>query len=204
MNKRVEKNLETYQPPKWLTDVLRLSQQSAGEGGRDEEFAQANPDFVHRCREAAQIALSITKLRNERQRIGFVPLSLTDYIQDLVKLTSVSLSQVLAWFGIRELAKPGPDEVGALARLARAIGMSLRETFAHMRIGFATQAGNVPGPLLVARQRSVRSRQTPLEECELALKHIEAGYDLERLRALYNVEMELHEVYGSGDHRTSF
>src|SRR5215510_14153379 len=90
-----------YEPPKWLDDALR---EVFDDGhGTAIEFSQPSEAFRERCREAANVALSMARLRNERRRIGFVPISLAEYIQGLVKVTGVQIDAVLARFGIDDI-----------------------------------------------------------------------------------------------------
>src|SRR4051812_38305197 len=77
----------------WLTDLLRES--SDYFAFQEDSSDRVSSDFRERCREAAAGALTLSQLRNERQRIGFVPLSLETYVQGLVKVTNVSLGPIL-------------------------------------------------------------------------------------------------------------
>lgn len=169
----------------WFADVL----------GATLPEASAEEAFRGRCHEAGAAAHSIARLRHERQRVGFVPLPLAEYIQGLVKLAGVPLGPVFARLGVTDLTCAEPDSVRGAARLAREVGISLRETLAHLRIGLAAQAGSAPFPLLVARCRATGHRRTPLEECEDVLKQIEVGYGLDGLRKLRNLESEIGAVY---------
>jgi hypothetical protein len=176
---------ESSGPAQWFTEVMRatLPEPSAEEA------------FRARCDEAAVVAHSIARLRRERQRVGFVPLPLAEYIHGLVKLASVPLGPVFSWLGVTDLTFAEPGSARGAARLAREIGMSLREALTHLRIGLAAQAGAAPVPLLVARHRSAGRRRTPLEECEEVLEQIEVGYDLDGLKRLRNLESAVGAVY---------
>jgi hypothetical protein len=169
----------------WFIEVLRatLPEPSAEEV------------FQGRCDEAVAAAYSIARLKRERQRVGFVPLPLTEYIHGLVKLAGVSLGPVFSTLGVNDLSAAESGSARGAARLAREIGMSLREALTHLRIGLAAQAGAAPVPLLVARHRSTGGRRTPLEECEEVLEQIEVGYDLDGLRRLRNLESEVGAIY---------
>ena len=176
---------ESAGPAPWFTEVLRatLPEPSAEEA------------FQGRCDEAGAAAHGIARLRREHQRVGFVPLPLAEYIHGLVKLAGVPLGPVFSWLGVSDLTSAEPGSARGAARLAREIGMSLREALTHLRIDLAAQAGAAPVPLLVARHRAPGRRRTPLEECEEVLEQIEVGYDLDGLRKLRNLESEVGAIY---------
>ena len=179
--------------PIWLTQAL----QQSGEYvlfNESEEGALA-PEFQNRCREAVAVALSLGQLRRERERIGFVPLSLSAYIQGLVKVTNISLSPIMKWLGLEELSQIGADSAVGLARLAQSLGIQLREALIHLRIGFAEQIDGAPMPLLIARHRSAGSGRNSFEECESVLTKIESGYDLESFKELRRAEFEFRSRY---------
>jgi hypothetical protein len=169
----------------WFTEVMRATLPEPA----------AEEAFHGRLDEAAAAAHGIARLRRERQRVGFVPLPLAEYIHGLVKLAGVPLGPVFSWLGVTDLTRGEPGSPRGAALLARAIGMSLREALTHLRIGLAAQAGAAPVPLLVARHRSTGQRRTPLEECEEVLKQIEVEYDLDGLRNLRNLESEVGAIY---------
>lgn len=185
--------IESYEPPDWLIDLLRISRGSTFFDEQTED--SISPELRSRYRAAAHIALNITKLRKERARIGFVPLSMADYIHGLVKVASVSLSQLLSWLGIDDLSRPNAKSAKGFARLAQEIGISLKEVLIHIRISFAEQIDSAPMPLLVARQRSTGTIRSQLEECDAVLSQIEAEYDLESLKELRRTEFEVRAAY---------
>ena len=194
---------ESYQPPEWLTQALRASAPSIL-ADRD-ALSAGDPAFEGRCRQAAEAALNIARLRAERQRVGFVPLPFSDYVEGLVKLASVSMQPVLSWLGVESLSGLEPKVVNACARLARAVGLSLREAATLIRISFAAQVGSAPLSLVVARRRAAGPQRTPLETSEAALREVEAGYDYGTLVELRRVESELDAAYtasGGGGHES--
>ena len=184
-----------YEPPEWLDDALR---QTFGGGGI--QFSEPSEAFKQRCRTAASVALSVAKLRNERQRIGFVPISLAEYIQGLIKVTGVRIDAVLARFGIDDITRLSTDSVRNLARLAQELNISLREVLIHVRIGFLEKVDSAPVPLLLARHRSAGLR-SQLDECEAVLGTAEAEYDGELLNELRRTEFEIRAAYMQGDSR---
>lgn len=187
-------HVDAYVPPAWLREALRLASESKtfGDGGR---APTAGGNFSRRCREAAGVAFSIAELRKERQRIGFVPLSLADYIQGLVKVTRADLSSVLSWFGVADLLRPTEESALALARLTRSLGIGLREALIHIRISLAGRGDAAPVPLLVARHRAGDGAGEQIEDYEAVLSQIEAEYDLVRLRELRRTEARVRSAY---------
>lgn len=180
-------------PPRWLSEALYGTSglvQFSYPDAFDEVAA-----FTRRCREGAKIALGISKLRKEQQRIGFVPLPFADYIQGLVKVSGVSLPEVLAKFGIKDLASSDERSAPTLARLAKAVGIGLRETLAHFNISFATQLNTAPIPLLVARYRRTEPRQTSVDACEAVLRQLASQYDLSSLKELRRIEVGVRAVF---------
>src|SRR3990172_1638002 len=136
--------IETYQEPEWFTEALRATRDAAYFVNPVIEPEQISLSFRERCRKAAEVALILETLRRERRRVGFVPLSLANYIEGLAKVTNVSLTPVLLWLGITDLAGFDHGSVKALARLAKDIEISIRETLVHLRISFADRFGLAP------------------------------------------------------------
>jgi hypothetical protein len=181
------------QPPGWLSDALGAAGGLLHFSFPDEP--DSNDSFIRRCREAAEVALGVAKMRKEQQRIGFVPLSFADYVQGLVKVSGVSLQKVLARYGIKDLSATDEDSAPLLARLAREVGMGVRETLAHINISLAAQLNAAPMPLLVARYRGVAARQTPVEVCEAVLRQLASDYDLPSLREVRRIEDSIRAVF---------
>lgn len=184
---------ESVVSPMWLTQALEEARDYAL--FNEPEDGTVNTQFQTRCREAAAVALNLAQLRRERERIGFVPLSLNAYIQGLVKITNVSLTPILKWLGLEELTQIGSSSALGLARLSHGLGIQLREALIHLRIGFAEQIDGAPMPLLIARHRSETGGRSSLEECESVLSKVESGYDLYRLKELRRAEFEFRSRY---------
>src|SRR5918912_546919 len=196
MNKadsELSESIESHDTPAWLTDVLRISRDSLLFSQFEDEPVSA--ELHEKFREAASIALNLGKLRKERERVGFVPLSLAAYVQGLVKVAKVPLAPILSWLGIDDLSQFSSASARGFARLAQGIGVELREALIHLRIGFAEQIDAAPMPLLVARQRSTGARRSHLEECEAVLGDIESEYELDALRQLRRTEFEFRAAY---------
>ncbi len=186
-----ETQAEDYHLPAWFVDALNISRSFALFRDVDAESEQVAAAFRQRCHDAADVALTMAKLRKERQRVGFVPLSFADYVQGLVRVAGVSLSSLLAWLGIADVSQTDAGSARALARLAREIGLNLREALAHARIGFAGRIDPAPIPVLVAHRRGGTTARNPLDECEAVLRELESEYDAEALSELRRIESEV-------------
>ncbi len=157
-----------------------------------------SPAFRVRCRDAALAPLALARLREERSRVGFVPLSMADYIEGIAKARGVSLTALLDSHGIAALGPPDAHSAPAFAGLARNLGMSFREALAHIRIGLAEAFEAPPAAILMARARSAPGRRLfPLDQCEAALEHIEASYTPAQSAELRRVESALRAAYAA-------
>lgn len=184
---------DVEQPPGWLSDTLGAASGFLHFSFPDEP--DSNDSFTRRCRDAAEVALGIAKMRKEQQRIGFVPLSFADYVQGLLKVSGVSLQKVLARYGIKDLSTTDEDSAPLLAHFAKEVGMGVRETLAHINISLAARLNAAPIPLLVARYRGAAARQTPVEVCEAVLRQLASDYDLHSLRELRRIEDGVRAVF---------
>lgn len=181
----------------WLNHALSLYKRSGFIVFENEEIKPSSAGFRQKCIDAAELAVSILKLRKERQRTRFAPLSFKEYILGLAKLSDVNLAPVLTWFGVKDLSTCDVSSPKALADLAQGIDMSLRETLAQVRIGFAMHSAG-PAAFAVSRVRSTSGARSTLEECETALKKFESNYDVDKLRELRGIELRIREGYEDG------
>jgi len=189
--KQETNNLENWRPAEWLEEALA----SAGEL---EEFATRAPKdvsvaFRNRCREAALGRFVLGALREERRRIGFVPLPLADYLQGIAQTAGVPLAGVLAPRGIDDLTRTDEAAAPALAGLAREIGMSLREAMAHLRLAFAAMHG-APAPAVLARRHPAAS--SALQDVEAELERVETGYNAALADELHRLEAAFRSAFG--------
>ena len=180
----------------WLTELLRQSFQDQGD--TETPLTKPSEDFHQRCEMAADAAFAITKLRNERRRIGFIPISLAEYLQGLMNITGAQIEAVLLRFGIDEVKNVTSESARKFARLAQELEISLREFLIHVRIGFVERIDSTPVPLLLAHHRSAGIRDQ-LSECEVVLGIAEAEYDGELLNELRRTEFEIRAAYKQGE-----
>jgi len=172
-------DLGEYEPPRWLQVAM--------------EASHVSPEFDARCREAGEVALDLARMRREKGRgQGFVDLSLGAYVDAIAQLASVDLARVLRWLEVPGLDPIDLTTVKGSMRLCKAIGLSLRETLAHVRIGFAGSAGFRPfNPEVFPRGGGRRG----LDRCEAALAEAETEYDLEILHRIRQLEAAIHSAY---------
>ena len=190
--KNEKEDISEYQPKDWVFEVLDLTKTAAAVESAEPPISEA---FMQRCAEAGKVALNFAKLRKARQRVGFVPLPAADYIRQLIKQVGIPESSILSWLGRDDFSLAEQKGVVDFARLAQRVGISLREALVHLRIGFASQMGSTPVPILLARSRSSYSDRKPIENSEAILQEIESGYDITNLRKLRTMEHKLTASY---------
>lgn len=183
-----EKDLNTYAneetAPAWLVEALQLAKDWQEDW---EEFQQPLEEpipaaFQARLAVTTEAALSLARLRREREQRGFMPMSLEPYLGELAKQANVSLPFVLERFGLSRLATAGVESAEALVRLAKTLGLELRELLAHLRLGVVVEHQLAPLAMVARRQfpggwRNPPQRPSPLEECEEYLDWLEQHTD---------------------------
>ena len=148
--------------PQWVSDLLG-------------QFHGSAP-FRERCRDAAVAAHAVAMMRREQERTGFAALSFARYVRGLAEITKVSLQPVLRWADIEDLEKVSPHAASAMARLAREIGLSPRQTEVMLRIGITERLGYASFPLAV--RRNEYRRGDGVDACATELEAIESQYPL--------------------------
>ncbi len=184
---------DIFAAPAWLIHKLQLAGDYAA--FTSDHQSAVSELFRARSREAAEIAYTLNKLHSEREKIGFLPMSIGDYVQGIAKVANLSLSPTLGWLGISNICRPDPQSAGAFARLGLELGLSLSEILAHIRVAIADIAGSSPIPLLMARCRSGTLGRNDLQTCISVLEEIEAKYDQSILQDLRLIETEIRAVY---------
>jgi len=155
--------------------------------------------FRRRGRTAAGAALAIARIIVERSRVGFLPLSLSHYLEELSKSAQVELRPLLAASGIEgEGGEPWP--LPAVARLCRRLGLTFREAFLHLGIGQAESIGARPVSMVMARRRTASGGSDPLAAYEAALREAVAEIDAtEKLQAWEADLRSAYEESGNGE-----
>jgi len=184
-----------HRPAEWLNEAL-ASARDLAEFSRPGIVAEGSPAFRRRCRDAALAALALARLRDERQRIGFVPLSLCDYIEGVAKSAGAPLDRLLAGLDISDLPRLDVESARALGRLAHAIGISLREALLHLRIQLAAAFETPEAALFTARARSGPGRRgAVLSDYDTVLERIEARYDPAQTQQLREMQAAMRAAY---------
>lgn len=186
-------------PVPWVEDMLELT--AFYEALLDHHSTQITEKFRQECIESADATWVMAKLQAGRERYGFHPLPLVDYLQKLAEIVNVSMVNVLERFGIAELSSPTIETVRPFARLAQQIGISLDETLMHFRIGLAELAGY--NLMLLSTRRSATGRHSlvgsptngPEKKCEQALAEVEAEYDAQQSQELIILKAEVLAVF---------
>jgi len=110
-------------PPELLLDLL--------------EAARAAIPPEERYREAGALAWKITRLRQERERLGFECVSLEVYLKRLADTLAIELGPVLEWFGIERLSPDAPIE--SLCRLGQELGIAASDLWAYLACAVADE-----------------------------------------------------------------
>ena len=176
----------------WLEAMLRIRHDLSLFDSSGPEPAEVSAAFAERCEAAAAAALGIARLRRERSRLGFVPLRLSEYLEELARSAKIEIHSLLAASGIHVEG----DELGplpAVARFCRRLGLSVREALVHLGFGLAERLGAPPVPVALARQDSPGRARDTFGAYEAALRgsftEIGAAGELQalevRLRAAY-------------------
>lgn len=173
-------------PPVWLQNALKANASDAEQS--------SNPAFQSRCDIAVQTALTLSLLRAQRGRIGFVPLSLADYVQDMAMVMGRSLQPVLNWLGIADIETVDRETAPALGKLARELGFSLREALAIINISYAEKVGTPATALAVSYRDS--NGKSVISECEDVLQEIVTLYPADTMQELGAIEVSVRNAYG--------
>lgn len=170
--------------PAWVEQVIDI-------------YRPATSNFEDRAREAVAIGVALASLRRERDRLGFAPVPFSEYMNELAQSSSMSsqiLSRIHRWFGIRSFENV--EKADSVARLAHAIGLSLRETLVMVRLQIARHMG-FAASMVAARRSPGSGRSDLVAECEMLLRQWEAKYPTDRFLEMERLEMAIRASYDS-------
>lgn len=148
------------QTPQWLIEALGTT--------------HTTQSFRERMKAAGNTAYAMARMRVEKEKVGFVPLPLMEYLKGLASLAGVALEPVLTAAGIDGPASPVPKTAGLFGKLAHSLGMHLEELTIHLRIAVAEEAAGAPLPMLAA-QRGGKLASHP-KDCARVLDQIESRW----------------------------
>lgn len=181
----------------WLEATLRIRDDLSLFESSGPEPAEASAAFAAQCEAAAETALGIARLRRERSRLGFVPLRLSEYLEELARSAKVEIHSLLAASGIHaEGNELGPFP--AVARFCRRLGLSVREAVVHLGFDLAERLGASPVPVVLARQDSPGRVRDVLDVYEGALRGTLA--EIGAAGELHALEARLRVAYEESNH----
>jgi len=185
-----ESKMNSPEAGDWLERLVRLNEELKAFEGVDPQAVGASSDFQRSCSTAAAAALGIARLRRQRQRLGFLPLPLWEYLGELGKAAGVDLGTI----GLNVGSEPAAAGVSLrLARLCHQLGLSVREALLHLGLDLAERVGASPLPVM-ARQQPGTRRDDTLAAHEESLR--EALADCGAANEFLALENELRSVYG--------
>ena len=188
--------------PKWLRELLH-----ATESAHLDDFSKAiewdvrhniaSKDFLQCCEEGATAAWTITLLAKQRERIGFLPLSLGVYMARLAKSAEVNIAPLLRFLGIEDINKIDQQQSPILARLGLILGMKLHHLLLPVKLGLLRHFPGFPVASLDRQRRSTAPRREPVEQCEALLAELESILDMDSRRHIASVEREIRNSYAA-------
>jgi hypothetical protein len=155
-----------------------------------------SPDFQHRCDRAVLGARQVALLRRQIESAGeWVPRPAPDYLRALAAAARVPLDRVTGWAGLPPDLLPGAAFAAGWGRLARTLGLGLRQASLSYRLAFARAAGLEPPMLLVSARHDAPGRPALLEDWEVALAQSFSACGPETFDALVAAEDAIRLAY---------
>jgi hypothetical protein len=158
--------------------------------------ASASEEFVQKCTAAARTTADLARLRQARERLGFVPLPVLGYLERLTKKAGVTLAPILAWAGIDPAVPQELSFARGWARLASTIGVSLREALLRLRLSYTEAMAPETRPALVRQRATQRPHRTRLEQYGQLLDGMVSHLTDDTLAQLESAEAQVRKMYG--------
>jgi hypothetical protein len=177
--------------------ALRISNELSLFESAAHQLPETSAAFLRRCEAAAAVALGLARLAREKSRVGFLPLPLTEYLEELAKSARVELRPLLAASDTGVKGEDSGPFLG-LARLCQRLGFSLRETLLHLGLGLAESHGAPPVSMMMARQNTASSGRDPFATYEAALRGVLS--EIGATQKLEALEAELRLAYAESRH----
>jgi hypothetical protein len=158
-----------------------------------------SPAFQAKCVHGAEVARGILRLRYASQRLGFFSaLTVPAYLRGLAAVARVPIEGALRWAGLGLDDSLGPAFARGWSRLARALGLGIREALWHLRLTFVEKAG-LELPALAARPNTGSGLENLSAACEQFVNGAVAGWDGEMRGRLRDCEQIVRDDYAAAD-----
>jgi len=148
-------------------------------------------EFRQKCAKAADVAHKIFLLRKAKERLGFKPIPLWDYVKQIEEDADVSASPFLKWLGIEEGQDRKVSAWRNYARLAEELRFNIKEALVALRVSFASKLGFEH--LFPSGQP--RPNGNGFDEFDKVLSGVESGYDEQDHAQLKEMLRETRCVY---------
>ena len=194
MNKNVKPIVEKHEP---LTDqTLHTSLRKLGNINQ-EDSVELTPteaqELSTRCQKAAKGVLGLVKLRKVQQRQAFQGKPFHEHLAVLAQHESVDLAHVLARFGLEDDFSYCLENVMPMARLARELGIGVRQALVQILLGFLKEAGvKCTVQPMATRGNTVQSIQKQYEE---SLDSYRVNCSDDQKKHFQQIEKEVHSAY---------
>jgi hypothetical protein len=162
------------QEPRWLGGAIESIR---GRGGNELRYE-----------EMGTLAWRITRLREEREALGFLWYPLRAYLEKLGRAAGFGIASILDWFGVKLSIQDA--EATPLRNLGRELGMTWPQLRAHLEMEIAASL-RMPVPDL---GRDICG-QDNAEACLEALSRL--AWDEGALKKLRSLEAEIENEYDS-------
>jgi len=180
------------------TQLAGLARAAAWEAERDTGSAQ----FRRRCQDAALtahhalVSHHLAKMAAERERVGFQPLPLSQYVETLAQSVGADLGLVMKWAGISGNSSDGSrvtlETAAPWVRICHGLGMELRQILLHVRLSVIGVPGLAQGRARARAEDAVELDS--LEHCERFLIATERVLDKNARQALASVLAEVRQA----------
>jgi hypothetical protein len=177
---------EALQTPAWLVRALR-------------ESVSPSDGFLAACERASATGLVLARLQRVSRRMELSLLAAPEYLRSLAAVACVPLEGIVAWAGIPADFRLDQAFAKGWGRLARALGLELREALLRLRLTFADEVGLELVPVR-ARAATVASdpNASNLSEVETFLAREALRWDSEVLDQMRSCERAVCDSYQTG------
>ena len=151
--------------------------------------------FLDQCRQAALNARTIRLLREQAERIQFVPLPLGEYVALLCRCAGVSVQSLLGWAGVEDIVSITADTSRGVVQIALALGLGLRELLVYVRLGLIQRDTGLPVGALARPRDADADGSMSVSACESFLESVETSLNDKQQRTIRDIVNELRDAY---------